>query len=455
MSITEKINTIEQLENMKGTLENKSWLFRGEPQEFDEICSGLYRYARLPTTRQISPINANIPITLIATISPDNLKELRSEIQQTQKEIRENIVNYIQTKNLTEKTSFSMEYIQHYGGITNFIDITPNFEIATYFACSKDHDRDGRVILIKNTENYNCITLYNDPRFAENKRIQKQESILIETEEGHIKTNDCEMILIISRKIKKEILVRLDANNINEESIYPDEGDIETSQYIEQLKVELYNLPRHLEQADKLHMDGLNKQKTDKKLAIRLLRESIEEYDKAMRINPDYHTPHTLKAEVFLNLYELTGEKSYTRESLECCDMSIKLNPNGEEPLLHNPRFKKQLVTLNQKGIAYRIKGIILYKIYDNHYLALKNLNTAIEINSTEGRAFYIRGLINYSAHTSAQTKKLKIRLLNQAIKDFEKQIEVTPKQKENSIYTRCLKLKDKAITAINAIDRE
>ena len=79
----------------------------------------------------------------------------------------------------------------------------------------------------------------------------------------HIKTNDCEMILIISRKTKKEILVRLDANNINEESIYPDEGDIETSQYIEQLKAVNPRKSRQI---------TLNKQKTDKKLAIRLAK---------------------------------------------------------------------------------------------------------------------------------------------------------------------------------------
>ena len=372
MSIIKKIKSIEQFENIKKTLGNENYLFRGEPQEFDEISSGLYRYARLPTTQYITPINVNIPITVEATISPDNLKEIKSEIQQTQKEIKNNIVKYIERKNLTNRTSFSMEYIQHYGGITNFIDVTPNFEIAAYFACSKDPETDGRIILIKNTENYNCINLYKDPSFTENRRIQKQEGILIEPEEGYIKYNNCEMILIISREIKKEILERLEANNINEKSIYPDEGDIETNRYIEQLKAELDNLPKHLEKADKLRMDGLNKQKTDKKLAIKLLKESIEEYNKVMKINPDNHTPHTLKAEVLLNLYELTGEKVHAKESLESCDMSIKLNPKGEEPLLHNPRFKKQLVTLNKKGIAYRIKGMILYKIYDNHYLALR-----------------------------------------------------------------------------------
>ena len=165
--MTKKIITIEQFENIKKTLGNENYLFRGEPQEFDEISSGLYRYARLPTTQYITPINANIPITVEATISPDNLKEIKSEIQQTQKEIKNNIVKYIERKNLTNRTSFSMEYIQHYRGITNFIDVTPNFEIAAYFACSKDTETEGRIILIKNIENYNCINLYKDSRFTE------------------------------------------------------------------------------------------------------------------------------------------------------------------------------------------------------------------------------------------------------------------------------------------------
>ena len=391
----------------------------------------------------------------MAAISSDNLKEIKSEIQQTQKEIKDDIVKYIEGRNLTERTSFSIEYIQHYGGITNFIDVTLNFEIAAYFACSKDHDTDGRIILIKNTENYNCINLYKDPRFTENRRIQKQEGLLIEPEEGYVKYDDCEMILIISSKIKKEILERLNADNINENSIYPDEGDIETNRYIEQLKAELYNLPKHLEQADKLRMDGLHKHKTNKKLVIRLLKESVEECNKAIKINPDYHTPHTLKAEVLLNLHELTGEKSYAKKSLRSCDMSIKLNPKGEDPLFHDPRFKRQILTVNKKGIAYRIKGAILYKIYDNQYLALKNLNTAIKINPQEVRAFYIRGLIYYSTHASAQTKELKIKILNQAIRDFEKQMELTKEQQGNPIYIKCIELKNMAITAKKAIDGE
>ena len=455
MSITRKIETIEQFENMRETLGNENYLFRGEPQKFETISSGLYRYARLPTKGHIKPINANIPITVQVLLSPDNLKEIRSEIQGTQQEIRGKIVEYIERHNLTERTSFSMEYIQHYGGVTNFIDVTPNFEIAAYFACSKDPGTDGRIILIKNVDNYNCINLYKDSRFIENRRIQKQESILIEAEKGYIKYNDCEMILIVSQTIKKEVLERLEDSNINKISIYPDEGDIETNQYIEQLKAELQNLPRHLEKAGELHFKGLLKRNINKEHTIKLLKKSIGEYNRAMKINPDHHTPHTLKAKVLLDLYELTREKSYAIESLESCDMSIKLNPKGNEPSLHNPRLKKQLVTFNEKGIAYRIKGIIYNKMYNNQYLALKNLNTAIEINSDEGQAYYLRGFIYCMQSESTTTKKTKIQKLDMAIKDFEKQIDVTPKQPENPIYTKCIELRDKAIAAKNATEKE
>ena len=162
---------------------------------------------------------------------------------------------------------------------------------------------------------------------------------------------------LISQGIKKEILARLAANNINEKSIYPDEADIETNQYIEQLKTELYNLPNHLEQANKLHIEGGNKININKQLAVRLLKKSIEECNKAIEINPKYHTPHTLKAEILLRLYEVTGEKSHAKKSLENCNISIKLNPKGENPLSHNPRFKKSIVALDKKGIAKELLG--------------------------------------------------------------------------------------------------
>ena len=53
-------------------------------------------------------------------------------------EIREGHVSYKQLEILAE--------IQHAGGITNFIDFTRNPNIALFFACIGNNDKDGRII---------------------------------------------------------------------------------------------------------------------------------------------------------------------------------------------------------------------------------------------------------------------------------------------------------------------
>lgn len=449
---TQKICTIEEFNDIQNTLVNEYYLFRGESQPFEHICSGLYRYKLLPTNTYITVLGAKGTIRVAGTISPDNSEEITSGIQQAQSEISKNIVNHIRTNNLTETSSFSTEYIQHYGGMTNYIDFTTNFGIAAYFSCSTDINEDGRIIII-NRKNYKCIDLHKDLRFTKNKRIQKQKSVLIEQDDGCINPNNCEAILTISKHLKKDILSSLEAKDINDKSIYPDEGDIETNQYIQQLKLELLNLPKHLAQAEKLHTMGLDRISINKGRAIRILKNSIKEHNMAIKINPNYHTPHTLKAEILLTLHELTGEFAYANESLECCNKSITLKPNGEEPYLHNPRFKTQIVTHGKKGIAYRIKGIIYKRIYNDYNLALKNLNKAIEINPQESQAYYHRGLIFCMQYETSATREIKIQKLDMAIKDFQKQIDVNPKQKDYPLYTKCLELKDRAITARNNLE--
>lgn len=73
MGITKKINTIDQFENLKNSLSNEKYLFRGESQEFDRISSGLYRFATSSVTQYIKPINADITIPVQLRISPQNL----------------------------------------------------------------------------------------------------------------------------------------------------------------------------------------------------------------------------------------------------------------------------------------------------------------------------------------------------------------------------------------------
>ena len=39
--------------------------------------------------------------------------------------------------------------IQHFGGKTNLIDFTTDYNVAAFFACDAPHDRDGRIVFLK------------------------------------------------------------------------------------------------------------------------------------------------------------------------------------------------------------------------------------------------------------------------------------------------------------------
>ena len=66
--------------------------------------------------------------------------------------------------------------LQHYGGKTNLIDFTPDYLIALFFACDGHPDKDGRVILLQQTEAIkDWIKEPQDPRH----RVIAQKSVFV------------------------------------------------------------------------------------------------------------------------------------------------------------------------------------------------------------------------------------------------------------------------------------
>lgn len=60
------------------------------------------------------------------------------------------IENYKKNKVSSEKNTISTLFkMQHYGEKTRLLDITSNYEIALYFACSDNFDKDGSLFIIK------------------------------------------------------------------------------------------------------------------------------------------------------------------------------------------------------------------------------------------------------------------------------------------------------------------
>ena len=103
-----------------------SYVFRGEPKHYEEVPSTLYRQYR------------------------NEIEVGHYDIGTVQTEILE------EAKKYTDKTNdFDiLAELQHYDGRTNLIDFTTDFLIALFFACESRPDKDGRVILQRESENF-------------------------------------------------------------------------------------------------------------------------------------------------------------------------------------------------------------------------------------------------------------------------------------------------------------
>ena len=93
-------------------------VYRGEPQRYPVVSSGLYRKMQESTNEAF-------------------------DIARVEQEMVENARQYT---TLTEDDEILAE-IQHFGGATNLIDFTDDYLIALFFACVGSEDKDGRVML--------------------------------------------------------------------------------------------------------------------------------------------------------------------------------------------------------------------------------------------------------------------------------------------------------------------
>ena len=104
--------------------------------------------------------------------------------------------------------------LQHFGGRTNLIDFTSDYNIALFFACDGHPDNDGRVILLEKH-------LYPLRRpVTPSNRVIAQKSIFVEPPSGTVVPSDT---LVVPRGLKAPILSYLRAaHDISAETIYND-----------------------------------------------------------------------------------------------------------------------------------------------------------------------------------------------------------------------------------------
>ena len=190
-------------------------------------------------------------------------------------------MEFFQNKNLEESQRYTdqtnereiLSQIQHFGGNTNLIDFTTDYLIALFFACDGAMEKDGRVILLQNSED--ASKRIWRPRTPEN-RIIAQKSIFVQPRRGYLEQQGAFHEIKVPCSLKKHILEYLRKfHGIYRETIYNDLHGFIKNQELHKIAYEKF-------------IRGLNYHNQGN------LEKAIEFYDEAIELKPDY-------AEVYYN----------------------------------------------------------------------------------------------------------------------------------------------------------
>ena len=181
------------------------YIYRGEPERYEEVSSKLWREYKPCANHQSFDIKA-IQDEMVNAAKKHDVTLTTSMITADANQKYENLE--ILTK------------IQHYGGSTNLIDFTKDYFVALFFACNSSLDKDGRLIWL-DSKRMLIQDWIKEPRHPE-QRIIAQKSVFIEPPNGFI-----EQRLYHERPIpsdyKPDILEYLRLfHNISPETIYND-----------------------------------------------------------------------------------------------------------------------------------------------------------------------------------------------------------------------------------------
>ena len=224
-----------------GELARKSaggdYIYRGEPECFPRVSSGLYR--------KYSDIDADHIDVAVVQVAK---RFVRQEINEDEflvqlHRIRRSlcldrshsnadigqayIIEVVQDEILKDARRFVgdkmddddlMDRLQHYGHVTNLIDFTTDYYIALFFACDSQPEYDGRIVILNKNRYYQRYKL-RKPKFQET-RVVAQKSVFVLPLEGYINPDD---IVVIPGDLKGPILEYLRKHcGVTEATIYSD-----------------------------------------------------------------------------------------------------------------------------------------------------------------------------------------------------------------------------------------
>lgn len=317
------------------------YIYRGEPKEYDQVASSLYRH--VPRYR-----NMNF-----------NMEDLQQQILDEAKE-------YVFEKNI--KDDELLTEIQHFGGATNLIDFTEDYLIALFFACDGYPNEPGRVILLaEKSTDYKIIK----PSKTIN-RVAFQKSILVESPTGFIKTYPNRLVTI-PPDLKQPMLNYLQKHHgISHKTIYNDlQGFIRHSAYAEVSSGFHYQ---------KLAINA--KCWEDQK---QLFNEAIFHYTEATRINPNWIAAYYNRGRAYL-LQKQAFNKAHPNHRRNCTETDM-LDKAIED-------LDKTIKLSSDHAAAYCNRGLAhsLHFTEESYERAIEDYNTAIDLNPDLYNAYCNRG---------------------------------------------------------------
>ena len=322
---------------------NGDYLYRGEPECYPKVSSGLYR--------QYSKIEAE-----------------NFDIEAVQKEILEAAKRYT-----SQADDFEiLTELQHYGYNTNLIDFTTNYNIALFFACDSNPDKDGRIILLRKTNSHIV-----EPQSPVN-RIIAQKSVFVRPPKGFI---DPDETVLIPNNLKQPLLEYLrNCQDITAETIYNDlhgfirYQNVHQSAYTEFFAGVTYSEEKDYSKTIKHYSNAikLNPQMVaaysnrgltyDEKGEFDL---AFNDFNKAIELDPDFAKAFFGRGLIYIYKKEFdSGVNDFNK--------AIELDPDFATVYLY-------------RGIAYSEKREI--------DPAIDDLNKAIELNSEYAEAYFSRGI--------------------------------------------------------------
>lgn len=204
---------LEIIGKIAETTADGDFIYRGEPQHYEQVSSSLWRECR---------------------------KEIGTEefdIEAIQARILELAKGYTH-----EKDNFEiLTELQHYGGHTNLIDFTTDSHIALFFACNGSLGKPGRIILFQRIEKTNEEYKIREPQNPRN-RVIAQKSVLVRPPQGFLEQKQY-TVIDIPGSLKEPMLDHLQKHHgISTQTVYNDlQGYIRNQDTHLKEGIEVYN----------------------------------------------------------------------------------------------------------------------------------------------------------------------------------------------------------------------